>query len=402
MTAFSDIRVIDLSTGVAGPFCSKLFADFGADVIKIEPPITGDESRRLGPFPDDDDDPEASGMFQYLNTNKQSVTLDVTTPAGRDILRELVPLADIVIESFSPDTMKDMGFGFPDIQRLRDDAILVSVTPFGQTGPWRGHQATDLVQYAASGIGYINGTPDREPLKEPGNQSQFHGGTCAFLGAATALIYRDISGVGQHVDVSTLEAVTTAFAPQLLGSQHTGASQTRRFPGLPSGLLPCKDGFVALNVRHQPTWAHLWLFFEEPEMADDPRFATAEDRRARTDELAEVITPRLKRFTMQELYHGLSPLRINVGMTLDIEQLVNDEHMIKRGFLVPISQSSQTDSDGTQELQTMPGVPFKMSGTPWEIRTHAPTLGQHNVEVFGKTLGYSKHLLEQWRSEGVI
>ena len=399
MSALSDIRVVDLSTGVAGPFCSKLFADFGADVIKVEPPHTGDETRRLGPFPDDEHDPEASGIFQYLNTNKRSVTLDVTTPAGRGLLRELIPHADIVIESFSPDTMRQIGFGYPEIQRLRDDAILVSITPFGQTGPWRDYQATDIVQYAASGLGYINGTPDREPLKEPGNQSQFHAGTCAFLGAATALVYRDISGVGQHVDVSTLEALTSAFAPQLLASQHTGASQKRRFPGLPAGLLPCKDGYVALNIRHQPTWAHLWLFFGEPEMADDPRFATAEDRRARAVELAEVIIPRLKRCTMQELYHGLSPLRINVGMTLDIEQLVHDEHLIKRGFLVPISPSSQ---DPKCETRKMPGAPFKMSETPWEIRTPAPNLGQHNSEVFGKMLGHSQNELEHWRDEDVI
>ena len=399
MTAFSDIRVVDLSTGVAGAFCSKLFADFGADVIKVEPPHAGDETRRFGPFPNDLEDPEASGIFQYLNTNKRGVTLDLNTPAGGDLLRELIPQSDILVESFSPNMMQDIGLGYPDIQKLREDAILVSITPFGQTGPWRDFQATDLVQYAASGIGYVNGTPDREPLKEPGNQSQFHAGTCAFLGAATALVYRDISGVGQHVDVSTLEAVTTTFAPQLLGSQHTGASQTRRYPGLPAGLLPCKNGYVALNVRHQPTWAHLWLFFEEPEMAEDPRFATAEDRRARADELAEVITPRLERYTMQELYHGLSPLRINVGMTLDIEQLVNDEHMIKRGFFVPINQSSQNEES---EIQKMPGAPFRMSETPWEIRTPAPKLGQHNPDVFTGMLGHANEELARWRDEGVI
>jgi crotonobetainyl-CoA:carnitine CoA-transferase CaiB-like acyl-CoA transferase len=398
MSAFSDIRIIDLSTGVSGPFCSKLFADFGADVIKIEPPA-GDESRRLGPFPDDEDDPEASGIFQYLNTNKRSVTLDVTTPTGLGLLRELISDADIVIESYAPDTMSQMGLGYPEIQNLRNDAILVSVTPFGQTGPWRDYQATDIVQYAASGIGYVNGTPDREPLKEPGNQSQFHAGTCAFLGASTALIYRDISGIGQHVDVSTLEAVTTAFAPQLLASQHTGTSQQRRFPGLPAGLLPCKDGYVALNVRHQPTWAHLWLFFEEPEMADDPRFATPEDRRAKTAELAEIMIPRLQRYTMQELYHGLSPLRINVGMTLNIEQLINDEHMIKRGFLVPIGQPTENDE---REIKKMPGAPFKMSGTPWEIKTSAPTLGQHNGEVFQQMLGHSEDDIAQWQDEGII
>ena len=375
--ALSDIRVVDLSTGVAGPFCTKLFADFGADVIKVESPVVGDESRSLGPFRVGSSNTEAGGAFQYLNTNKRGVTLDLESEADREQVRRLVSGADVVVESHAVGALARFGLAFEDLRSVRPDLIMASITPFGQTGPWRDYQATDIVQYAASGLGYINGTPDREPLKEPGVQSQFHGGTSAFLGAMAALSYRDFHGVGQHVDVSTLEALTTVFAPQLLGAMYTGRSPGRRTPGLPAGLLACKDGYVALNVRHQVTWQHLWIFFGEPEVADDPRFATARDRRDRNIEVDQLIGPRLERYTMNELLHGLSPLRINVGMTLDMARLVDDEHIRARGSFVDVGR------DGEQAV-TMPGAPFRMSATPWAIRRPAPFLGEHNSEVFAE------------------
>ena len=373
--ALFGIRVVDLSTGVAGPFCTKLFADFGADVVKIEPP-EGDPARGIGPLA-----PGTSlrdgGAFQYLNTNKRGVTLDFDSEVGRDRVRRLVSRADVVVESGAPGELARMALAYEDLIAVRPDLVMASVTPFGQTGPWRDYQSTDIVQYAASGLGYINGTPDREPLKEPGIQSEFHGGTSAFLGAMAALSYRDFRGVGQHIDVSTLEALTTVFAPQLLGAMYTGRSPGRRTPGLPAGLLACKDGYVALNVRHQITWEHLWIFFGEPEIADDPRYATARDRRDRNLEVDRLIGPRLMRYTMQELLHGLSPLRINVGMTLDMAGLVDDEHIRARGSLIDVEL-------GSGHTVNMPGAPFKMSATPWQVRRPAPALGEHDDDVFAE------------------
>ena len=203
MSALSDLRVIDLSTDVAGPFCAKLFADFGADVIKVEPPQTGDEGNPA----------ESSGIFLYLNTNKRGVTLNLDSQQGLFLLRQLLSTADIVVENFPPGAMHTLGLGFDYRQKAKPGIVLVSVTPFGQDGPWSGYQATDLVEFAASGLSSVNGLASREPLKVPGFETYYQAGVSAFSGAMTAICHRDVGGPGEHIDVSILEAATTIFGP---------------------------------------------------------------------------------------------------------------------------------------------------------------------------------------------
>ena len=395
MGALSDLRVIDLSTNVAGPFCTKLFADFGADVVKVESTDRVDEARTLGPFPNEDGDAEASGMFLYLNTNKRGITLNLQSQQGAALLRELVSTADVVVESYQPGVMLSMGMEFDALEKIRPGIVLTSITPFGQTGPWRNFQATDLVEYAASGLSYVNGLAGREPLKAPGFESYYQAGLSAFVGSMTAICSRDLSGIGQHVDVSILEAATSIFGPQLLGALHSGSSPRRRSPDAPSGLYPCKDGYVSLNVRHEPTWQHMWLFFDEPEMADDPRFATQDDRRRRGKELEELLLPRLAKFTMEELFHGLSPLRILVGMALDVSGVVNDPHLGERQFF------ARSVHPVAGEV-SFPGAPFNMGKTPWMLLSPAPLSGEHNEEIYTGLLGHSRKELEHWHAQGVV
>ncbi len=190
MTALSDLCVLDLSQHVAGPFCTKLFADFGADVIKVEPPGQGDTARTLGPFPDGEPNLDASGVFLYLNTNKRSITLNLETSLGRDLLRDLVMQADIVVENFNVGTMVAMGLDFDTLETLRPGVILTSITPFGQTGPWRQFQATDLITHATSGLSAVNRAPDGPPLREPGHQTDYQGGAFAFVSTMSAVCYQ--------------------------------------------------------------------------------------------------------------------------------------------------------------------------------------------------------------------
>ena len=370
MSALSDLRVVDLSTCVAGPFCSKMFADFGADVIKVEPP-DGDESRFLGPFPDNRPDPESSGMFIYLNRNKRGVTLDIESDRGRALATDLFADADVLLESFPPGNMDALGFAYESLESSNPSLVHVSITPFGQTGQWRDYVSAELVQHAASGQSYANGSPEREPLKQPGFESAFQAGACAFLGAMTALANRDVTGRGQYVEVSEFEAAVSMFTPQILGALHSGKSQERGS----APLMPCKDGFVSLNVRHDATWEYMWLFFDDPETAHDARYATTADRQRLASEIEAKIMPHLARYTMEELFHGLAPLRILIGMTQDVAQLVNDPHLQERGFFTGASLPG-----GDEFL--LPGAPFRMSRTPAVSDRPAPLKGQHNAEVF--------------------
>ncbi len=388
--ALADLRVVDLSDGIAGAFCSKLFADFGADTIKVEPP-SGDPTRSLGPFPDDNSDPEACGMFIYLNTNKRGITLDLESGWGRSLAADLLATADVIVESFAPGVMDRLGLGYEVIRKTNSGVVFVSITPFGQTGPWRDYQATELVEYAASGLGYVNGSPDREPLKEPGFESSYQGGACGFLGAMTALAHRDFSGCGQRVDISMQEAAVSTFSPQFLGAMHSGKS-----PGRGSTpLLPCKDGYVSLNVRHDATWEYMWLFFDDPDLARDSRFATSADRRRRANEVEELLLPHLAKYTMEELFHGLAPLRLLIGMTMGVWRLVNDPHLREREFF-----AASPPPVGANVV--MPGAPFRMSETPWKLGSPAPTKGQHNSDVFESELGLRADELARLREDEVV
>ena len=389
-TALSDLRVLDLSNHVAGPFCTKLFADFGADVIKVEPPGRGDSARHIGPFPEGIPNPEASSLFLYLNTNKRSITLDITSATGQTLIRELISQCDIVVEAFEVGAMAEMGLDFDTLEVLRPGLILTSISPFGQTGPWRHYQSTDLIAHASSGLSAVNRVGVEVPLREPGYQTDYQGGAFAFLGTMSAVCYRDAEGVGQHVDVAIQEAAATMIAPEITRVAYAG-----RAPGMRLGFYPCKDGYVTLNVRNDASWQVLWDFLGHSEGAADPRFRTIGDRRARQAEMEAYLLPYLSQFTMQEIFDGLQPHRILVGMALDMPRLLANDHLAARELFV------DTDHPEAGHLR-FPGPPFKMSETPWSLRQPAPLLGQHNADVYLDLLGHSPDELAHWQANQTI
>jgi len=412
MPALGDLRVLDLSGQVAGPFCAKLLGDFGADVIKVEPP-GGEAGRRLAPLIDDlgsmtDEgwiaarpssviDPRSSflsAFFLYLNTSKRGITLDITSRTGGELLRRLVRGADVVVESFAPGELDRLELGFEELERRRPGIVLTSVTPFGQTEPWRGLPANELVAYACSGWASINGWPDREPLKGSGYQASFQAGVAAFDATLAAVVCRDRFGIGQHVDVSILEPSVASFAPALLTTQYTGRAPGRRHSDFQRGPVPAADGHFSLTLSRAHFWRDAMNELGLPELAEDARWYEASYRQEHHEEIAPVVAERIAARGKRELFEALGRLRVVGGMVLDSAELFADPHVRERGFF-------QTVEHPEAGALVYPGMPFTMSATPGTIARPAPPLGEHTAEVLAG-VGVGPGELARLRAAGVV
>jgi crotonobetainyl-CoA:carnitine CoA-transferase CaiB-like acyl-CoA transferase len=391
--ALDDLRVLDLSGQVAGPLCAKLLGDFGADVVKVEPP-GGEDGRRLAPLLPEWLGPEASAFFLYLNSNKRGVTLDVTTATGAALLRRLVAGADIMVESFAPGTLESLGLGFDALEALRPGIILTSVTPFGQTGPQRDLPANELVAYACSGWASVNGWPEREPLKGSGYQASFQAGLAAFIATMNAVVYRDRTGVGQQADVSILEPSVASFAPGLLGAAYRGESPSRQRGNFARGPVPAADGHFSLTLSRAHFWRDAMNELGLPEYALDERFYEPSYRQEHTHEVAPRVEERIATRGKRELFEALGRLRVVGGMVLTTAELSEDLHVRAREFFTTLEHPLT----GTLEY---PGAPFKMSETPWALERPAPLLGQHTAEVLAG-VGVSASELARLRAAGVV
>jgi len=277
----SGIRVIDLTQGIPGPFCTKILADFGADVIKVEKPEIGDYTRRMGPFPGDISDPEKSGLFLYLNTNKRGITLDLKSAEGLDAVKSLVTGADILVENFKPGTIDKLGLGYDVLKEINPGLIMTSVSNFGQTGPYRDYIASELVLYAMGGRMGASGLPDRYPLKLGGNHVQYQAGNNAAMATIFAWYGREYQGSGgQQVDVSILETQLGSIngrLTSLLGYQYNGERGKRLGPsraGYPNGHFPCIDGTISVSGAGQ-RFAYTAAAIGMPELVEDPRYGIA-------------------------------------------------------------------------------------------------------------------------------
>ena len=396
--ALEDLEVVDLTHYTSGPFCTKIFADFGASVIKIEKPGEGDGSRKLGPFPNDVPDPEASGLFLNLNTNKQSVTLNLKTEKGRRILLELAHSADILIENFRPGVMDSLDLGWDTLNAVNPELIMTSISNFGQTGPYRDYKASDLIHYGLGGFSYITGDAAREPLKGPQSQSQFQAGLFAFIATMCAVLARGTAGVGQQIDVSILESVSSVLLPIILSDVVAGKKLKRGFTDQvsPCNFFQCKDGHIYLFAPGEIIWETLLSALEiDPEAGKDPRFSTGKTRFENADKLSELFEPSLMAADRETIFGKLDDWGLLSGSALYIDELFTSEHFAERDFFVEIEHPR------TGKLK-YPGAPFKMTGTPWRVRSSAPTLGQHNQQVFGEKLGYKKTELTRLTQMGII
>jgi crotonobetainyl-CoA:carnitine CoA-transferase CaiB-like acyl-CoA transferase len=402
--ALSDVKVLDLTWHIAGPYCTKLLAGYGAEVIKVEKPGEGDPTRRMGPFFKDDPHPEKSGLFLHLNTNKKGITLNLNSATGKKILKALVSDVDILVESFSPRVMPSLGLDYQTLEQINPKLVMVSISNFGQSGPYRDFKASEIVEYAMGGEMYSTGTAGREPLKLGGNVTQYQAGTVAAVATMGALYGAECQEVGQHVDVSIMETQagsTDRRIIYLLGYACAGVLTTRwpppreavRMMILPQGVYPCKDGFI--NTLSLPQWWPRYLeAMEMPELKDDPRFQNIFSAEAGM-EFDAIWYSWLADHTKAELFEIFREARIASAPVNSPEDLLEYAHLKERQYFTEI------DHPETGKV-TYPGAPFKMTETPCQAMHPAPLLGQHNEEIYCKLLGYSREELVKLRESGVI
>jgi crotonobetainyl-CoA:carnitine CoA-transferase CaiB-like acyl-CoA transferase len=391
--ALSDLRVIELAQGISGPYCGKLFADLGAEVIKIEPP-EGDRSRRLGPFPEDLPHAEKSGRFLHLNTGKRSVTLDVSVTSGQVVLKKLLAEADVLIESDGPDRMAEWGLAHADLAGQYPNLVYVSVTPFGCTGPYRDYQANHLIAMAMSSIMYNTGDPEREPLATGGEAAEYIAGIHAWIGALAALAHRDRSGEGQHVDVSLVEAAACADEYNAAMYAYQGAIRRRYYSrhvfGYPMDIVPCRDGHIVLipgaagfpqrGLTAEGGVSPMALLLGDPELDQHPLFTSGQERMIRWREVDELLMSWLAEHPAREIVETAQALRMPFALVPSVKDLLDDPHLAARGFFTNV------DHPATGTLP-YPGPPFRMSETPPRIG-RPPLLGEHTDALLGE-LGYS-------------
>jgi crotonobetainyl-CoA:carnitine CoA-transferase CaiB-like acyl-CoA transferase len=388
--ALSGLKVVEWGSFISAPFCTKFLADLGAEVIKVEPPGSGDQSRRYGPFPNDIPYSEKSGLFLYLNTNKLGVTLDPSKETGKELLLKLLQDADIFVENQQPSLMKKLKLDFKSVKRINPRLIMTSITPYGQTGPYRDWKGYDINCSALGGISNAMGSPGREPLTPPLCQGYYQGGLMGAIATMIALFERDITGKGLHVDVSIVESWAT-FHIGVAAQTFLSDGRVRRRSGhralhrpYPDEVLPCKDGYVCIDTPQKRQWERLLQVMGNPEWANDPIF---NDRIQTTDEYADkadaYLTEWLMKHTKEEIFKMTQDNRIPAAPIRTVEEVVNDAQLEARGFFVEV------DHPDTGKLK-YPGACYQLSETPFAIRRPAPRLGEHNEEIFCRQLGYSK------------
>ena len=402
--ALSDVKVLDLTWYTAGPYCTKLLADYGADVIKVEKPGTGDPARRIAPFFKDDPHPEKSGLFLHLNTNKKGITLNLKTTTGQKIIKELVKDVDILVESFSPRVLPRLGLDYRTLEKINPKLVMASISNFGRTGPYRNFKATEIVEYAMGGEMCSTGIAGREPIKLGGNVVQYQAGNVAAVAIMGALYATDDQGTGQHIDISIMETQAGGSdrrSVYLMGYSFAGVLTTRwpppreavRMLCMPQGVYPCKDGFV--NTLSLPQWWPRYAkLVGKPELVDDPRFANIFSHEAGL-EFDAIWYDWLADHTKKELLEKFIDAKIAGAPVSTTEDLLANPQLKDRKYFVEIDHSE------TGKV-IYPGAPFKMSETPWEVRYPAPLLGQHNEEIYCGHLGYSREELVKLREGGII
>ena len=375
-------RILDL-TGPEAVFCGKLLADYGADVVKVEPP-GGDPTRNKAPFIGDEVGIDRSSYFLFYNTNKRSVTIDIDTPKGQELFKKLAKTADVLIESFPVGHMESKGLGFDSLNAINPSLVMASVTPFGQTGPWSGYQSSDLISLAASGFMQITGDPDGPPLRQGNEQSHFPGSQYAAAAIMGALFYRDMQGGGgQYIDVSQQEAMITYYtdAHPALAWMQRGENVTRVGTNstlvIPLGAYPSSDGWISAGIITPREWENLsqWMYevTGNEEILNDDYKGGNQDRAPFNDIITALVIDFTTRFTSEELFHQGQERNLVFIPVNTVSDLLVDPQLEASNFWFDIDHSEA----GT--LRYPLGVFDSEEVSP--TANPAPHLGQDNEAI---------------------
>ena len=425
------VKVVDLTHYISGPYCTKLLATLGAEVVKIERPGPGDPMRQVGPFAEPSKTPpkaspaaqqpgdeaairgETGAWFLYLNTSKKSLALDLKSQQGREILLQLVKTADLVVENFAPGVMDRLGLGYTQLQAVNPALVMASISNYGQTGPYRDWKATELNLYAAGGLMNITGEPEREPLKEGAPLAQLGAGQNAFVAAMCALLYAEDSGQGQHIDISIAEYATNILENALMQYSYSGVEYSRvgnRGYGRAAwGIYPCQDGYVGIIAGPDQRWPQVAGIMEREELAD-PRFASRQGRLIHADEVDALMLPWLLEHDKVDIFKAGQEDGLGFAYVATMQDILEMEQLQERDYFVPLDHP-------VAGRFKYPGPPIsphlfedslgKSGGGPdgglhsaWVYR-RAPLLGEHNGELLGE-LGYTRSEIEEMKAGWVL
>jgi len=404
-------RVLDLSRIWAGPYCTKLFADMGAEIIKMESLSVYDShrgpvspARGIAAYPDGEpgDEPwNRNGWFNCLHMSKYGVTLELTKPEGRQVFEQLVSISDVVIENFRQGSLERLGYTYENLRNLRPDLIYVSMPAFGNTGPWKGYLGYGIGQEQLSGMAHMTGYRGEGPMKSGINHGDPITGSHAAGVLMAALRHRRKTGNGMFIDVSQQESSVALMGPEVLAYQMTGQEPERlgnrsRWYA-PSNSYPCagEDRWVTIAATNEEQWRSLAKAMGVPGLAEDPRFSTADKRQQNHDDLDEVITEWTTDQEASMITQQLQDAGVPSGPVLRGPDLLENSHYKDRNTFVTVDHSQV----GPRQY---PGIPWQMSKTPGRVRWPSPTLGQHNQDVYGELLGLTSPEIYQLEQNGII
>ncbi len=388
------VRVLDLTRVLAGPFCSMMLGDMGAEVIKVEEPGKGDDTRSWPPFAGG----EAS-YFMAVNRGKRSLTLNLKAPEGQDILRKLVGKSDVLIENFRPGTLDKLGFGYKALARRHPKLVYCSISGFGESGPEAGRAGYDLVVQAESGIMDLTGFADGPPVKVGNSIADLTAGMSAAHGVVLALLARTRTRRGQKVEIAMLDVMASLLTYQAGIYFATGQRPTRRGNAHPSivpyEVFKAADAYLVLGVANNSLWERCCAALERADLTRDPRFDTEARRVEHRAILVPLLNDVLGARTAEEWIKRFEAAGVPAGRIKTVSEVCESDQLKARGMIVPLAHP-------TAGTVTVMGVPIRLGATPGAASAPPPLLGQHTEAILGRLLGIKRAAVARLRASGVV